>query len=81
LAQRHLPKITNCLQMPLLNRSSQVICPRLLARPAGDITANSYDDPVPISALEFGWYGRGYVTKVARLVAGGRLIEKEMPWK
>jgi uncharacterized membrane protein YeaQ/YmgE (transglycosylase-associated protein family) len=37
--------------MPLLNRSSQVICPRLLARPAGDITANSYDDPVPISAL------------------------------
>jgi uncharacterized membrane protein YeaQ/YmgE (transglycosylase-associated protein family) len=62
--------------MPLLNRSSQVICPRLLARPAGDITANSYDDPVPISALEFGWYGRGYVTKVARLVAGGRLIEK-----
>jgi hypothetical protein len=48
---------------------------------AGDITANSYDDPIPISALEFGWYGRGYVTEVAKLVAGGRLIEKEMPWK
>src|SRR5512133_3466352 len=70
----------NCGQMPPLNRFSQSFA-AVPERQAGDVTANSYDDPVPISAREFGSYGRGYLTEVAKLVAGGRLIEKEMPWK